>query len=338
MDKNKASILDEIKNIQKYFLQHMEKYVEYNNLQRDMTILEKPDLMNILSLGIALTIVSSLVFKDYYHDYLWIYMFIILAFILCVIIPTIYYTRKKKAIQKRKIELDKKISKVYSELLEKYNAYENCIIPFELSNPHKIQKLIDILNSGENWTLAVAIKQMNESIANNDTSKWYYIKKGIKIGPITHTKITQLINSGEIKGSTKVWTSGMKNWVSATEKNLTLNKKTGNSINDSSKNFVDENILIELKKSNEHKDLLCLECGYSGPMGVGEKIVPLWIRVMITLPIILIVVGFILYSIVANTSLISSIIMGVIVYLIGKSINKRYYICPNCKTQLKNNK
>ena len=47
--------------------------------------------------------------------------------------------------------------------------------------------------------------------------KWYYMSGGKRCGPIDAAQLTSMISAGTLPQTTRVWTQGMSNWVSATE-------------------------------------------------------------------------------------------------------------------------
>jgi len=96
----------------------------------------------------------------------------------------------------------------------------------------------------------------------------------------------------------------------------TDNSTTGN---------IPEKILVNLRKSNKHKESVCLACGYSGLMGVKKESVPWYaswwffaIAVALTLPFI------------------SSFAIGIgIAFAVIRFISLKYIVtCPNCETDL----
>lgn len=48
------------------------------------------------------------------------------------------------------------------------------------------------------------------------TVEWWYVKGGARQGPVAFVQLQAIWSSGEIDGTTKVWTVGMPQWVSIT--------------------------------------------------------------------------------------------------------------------------
>lgn len=100
----------------------------------------------------------------------------------------------------------------------------------------------------------------------------------------------------------------------------------------------DSKVLSELKKYKNHssEEVLCLECGYRGFMGISDRVISrAWF------------IKWLFYSIVAATFIISVVgampflaVLGIPIFcfvcgLIWRSVRKRYWICPSCETLLK---
>lgn len=48
---------------------------------------------------------------------------------------------------------------------------------------------------------------------------WYYHQNNQKIGPISFEELKELIEKGELSGSSLVWKTGTKDWVSVRDHN-----------------------------------------------------------------------------------------------------------------------
>lgn len=68
--------------------------------------------------------------------------------------------------------------------------------------------------------LPEAVRSEPEAIAAKPPLEiqWFYLdKKGAQIGPVPETHLRELIQSGQIKSSVKIWTSGMPAWEQASQ-------------------------------------------------------------------------------------------------------------------------
>ena len=55
---------------------------------------------------------------------------------------------------------------------------------------------------------------------NTEEYQWYYEEKGTRIGPVSKTKIAELIQANVINYDTQVWRNGFQDWKKITETEL----------------------------------------------------------------------------------------------------------------------
>lgn len=55
------------------------------------------------------------------------------------------------------------------------------------------------------------------SAVSHNGEKWYYMAGGKKCGPVDASKIEAMLESGELRPDTRVWTKGMEKWTPASE-------------------------------------------------------------------------------------------------------------------------
>lgn len=56
--------------------------------------------------------------------------------------------------------------------------------------------------------------------ASSTSGKWYYMDGGKKTGPVNVSKLTAMLESGELSPETRVWTAGMEKWSPAADTDL----------------------------------------------------------------------------------------------------------------------
>lgn len=83
----------------------------------------------------------------------------------------------------------------------------------------------------------------------------------------------------------------------------------------------------KLKAFQKHTNMACLECGYSGLMGVTGTIVPWFMSWWVWIPIFALIgltgVGF-----------VGAIILGLIIGFVRTKVLKKKTVCPSCDTHL----
>ena len=89
-------------------------------------------------------------------------------------------------------------------------------------------------------------------------------------------------------------------------------------------------VLEELRKYESHEEVqLCLECGYSGLMGLVREEIPWFVSWWILIPVFLILGGSL-----GGYGLIGAFIAGVVLQIIRSAYRKRIVVCPKCKNSL----
>lgn len=94
--------------------------------------------------------------------------------------------------------------------------------------------------------------------------------------------------------------------------------------NESGSATIPPHIRESLKQFDDHEELTCLECGYSGLMGVKENIIP-WYATWWS--IIFLIVAFAPFG---GSGIVFGFILGVLRQVVTKSI----VVCPSCKSEL----
>ncbi|MGL5798730.1 MAG: hypothetical protein ACRCYN_01440 [Plesiomonas sp.] len=95
------------------------------------------------------------------------------------------------------------------------------------------------------------------------------------------------------------------------------------------KNIISESILENLRPFNKHINSTCMECGYSGLMGLQKDTVPWYISWPVFVIACLAIVPFF-----TSSPFIVGAGIGVVFALIRHSLTKKILLCPNCKETL----
>lgn len=91
---------------------------------------------------------------------------------------------------------------------------------------------------------------------------------------------------------------------------------------------MDSKILSELHKYKEHEECTCLECGYSGLMGVDKHQLPVWLRIILYMAAV--PGALFIYSATGGGSLSAIFAVVCIAMPASSFISKRYLRCPSC--------
>lgn len=83
----------------------------------------------------------------------------------------------------------------------------------------------------------------------------------------------------------------------------------------------------KLRGYETHTNMSCLECGYSGLMGVTGKIVPWYLSYWLWIPIYIIIA-------LTGAKFVGSFIVGLIVGITRNKLLKKKALCPACDTHI----
>jgi hypothetical protein len=65
-----------------------------------------------------------------------------------------------------------------------------------------------------------AAPEIDPADDHSDDSMWYYVDNGERQGPVSASELTRLLDANHVNHDTKVWRSGLKDWISAADAGL----------------------------------------------------------------------------------------------------------------------
>ena len=155
-------------------------------------------------------------------------------------------------------------------------------------------------------------------------SSYMVSRDGKQFGPYSDEEFVAYVKSGQILPDDLAWKEGMEQWqpVAKLPSFIDTHKRSFNSYED-----LTPELREELKKFQTHTNMHCLECGYTGLMGVTGKIIPWYLTWWILIPLSMVGSLF-------GLGIIGSIILGAILGFARNLFLKAKATCPSCKKNL----
>lgn len=182
---------------------------------------------------------------------------------------------------------------------------------------------------------------------------------GKKYGPVSEDDIHKLYNDGKITGDTKFIRAGMKEWIALSESGIIMDadglpplpQDDGIPPLPPSPTMDNVRTLQNIKKYGANKECKCLECGYSGLMGIVRNATSPGSAIAIALALGILGFGVFAALFFAISAFIGldyePMLVSVFLVLIALSVGawvlhqllpslreKKVLFCPNCEIEI----